>query len=117
MTELEKAKETVKILDKKKAIDIKAIHITDYSIVADYFVIATGTSNTHVKSLADELEYEMSKLGIEPNHIEGKATGWIVLDYGTVIVHIFTGESREYYNLERLWSDAEDVDLSDVITE
>lgn len=117
MTELEKAKETVKILDKKKAVDIKAIHITDYSIVADYFVIATGTSNTHVKSLADELEYEMSKLGIEPNHIEGKATGWIVLDYGTVIVHIFTGESREYYNLERLWSDAEDVDLSDVITE
>ena len=117
MTELEKAKETVKILDKKKAVDIKAIHITDYSIVADYFVIATGTSNTHVKSLADELEYEMSKLGIEPYHIEGKATGWIVLDYGTVIVHIFTGESREYYNLERLWSDAEDVDLSDIITE
>ena len=117
MTELEKALATVKILDKKKAIDLKAIHITDYSIVADYFVIATGTSNTHVKSLADELEYEMSLLGIEPTHIEGKATGWIVLDYGTVIVHIFTGESREYYNLERLWSDAEDVDLSDVITE
>ena len=117
MTELEKALATVKILDKKKAVDLKAIHITDYSIVADYFVIATGTSNTHVKSLADELEYEMSQLGIEPTHIEGKATGWIVLDYGTVIVHIFTGESREYYNLERLWSDAEDVDLSDVITE
>lgn len=117
MTELEKAKETVKILDKKKAVDLKAIHITDYSIVADYFVIATGTSSTHVKSLADELEYEMSKLGIEPNHIEGKATGWIVLDYGTVIVHIFTGESREYYNLERLWSDAEEVDLSDIVTE
>ncbi|MDD6527447.1 MAG: ribosome silencing factor [Oscillospiraceae bacterium] len=117
MTELEKALATVKILDKKKAIDLKAIHITDYSIVADYFVIATGTSNTHVKSLADELEYEMSQLGIEPTHIEGKATGWIVLDYGTVIVHIFTGESRAYYNLERLWSDAEDVDLSDVITE
>ena len=117
MTELEKALATVKILDKKKAVDLKAIHITDYSIVADYFVIATGTSNTHVKSLADELEYEMSKLGIEPNHIEGKATGWIVLDYGTVSVHIFTGESREYYNLERLWSDAEDVDLSDIVTE
>ena len=117
MTELEKALATVKILDKKKAIDLKAIHITDYSIVADYFVIATGTSNTHVKSLADELEYEMSQLGIEPTHIEGKATGWIVLDYGTVIVHIFTGESRAYYNLERLWSDAEDVDLSDIITE
>lgn len=117
MTELEKALQTVRILDKKKAVDLKAIHITDYSIVADYFVIATGTSNTHVRSLADELEYEMSKLGIEPIHLEGKATGWIVLDYGTVIVHIFTGESREYYNLERLWSDAEEVDLSDIVTE
>lgn len=117
MTELEKALQTVRILDKKKAVDLKAIHITDYSIVADYFVIATGTSNTHVRSLADELEYEMSKLGIEPIHLESKATGWIVLDYGTVIVHIFTGESREYYNLERLWSDAEEVDLSDIVTE
>lgn len=117
MTELEKALQTVRILDKKKAVDLKAIHITDYSIVADYFVIATGTSNTHVRSLADELEYEMGKLGIEPIHLEGKATGWIVLDYGTVIVHIFTGESREYYNLERLWSDAEEVDLSDIVTE
>lgn len=117
MTELEKAREIVRILDNKKAADIKAIHVTDYSIVADYFVIATGTSSTHVRSLADELEFEMSKSQIEPIHTEGKATGWIVLDYGTVIVHVFTKESRDYYNLERLWSDAEDVDLSDIITE
>lgn len=117
MTELEKAKAIVKVLDTKKAVDIKAIHITDYSIVADYFVIATGTSSTHVKSLADELEFEMTKLGLEPIHTEGKATGWIVLDYGTVLVHVFTKDSREYYNLERLWSDAEDVDISDIVTE
>ena len=68
MNELELTREIVKVLDKKKAIDIKALHITELSIVADYFVIASGTSNTHVKSLADEVEYEMSQKGIEPAH-------------------------------------------------
>lgn len=114
MNELELTREIVKVLDKKKAIDIKALHITELSIVADYFVIASGTSNTHVKSLADEVEYEMSQKGVEPTHVEGKATGWILLDYGSVIVHVFTGESREFYNLERLWSDAGEVDISDI---
>ena len=116
MNELELTKAIAQVLDKKKAIDIKAIHITEYSIVADYFIVASGTSNTHVKSLADDLEFEMSKLGVEPDHIEGRATGWILLDYGSVIVHVFTPESREYYNLERLWSDAQTVDLSDVVS-
>ncbi|MCM1363490.1 MAG: ribosome silencing factor [Ruminococcus sp.] len=115
MTELELTKAAVKVLDNKKAIDIKAIHITEFSIVADYFIIASGTSNTHVKALADEVEYELGQLGVKPNHIEGRATGWILLDYGSVIVHVFTGESREYYNLERLWSDANALDLSDII--
>lgn len=114
MNELELTREIVKVLDRKKAINIKALHITELSIVADYFVIASGTSNTHVKSLADEVEYEMSRKGVEPAHVEGKATGWILLDYGSVIVHVFTGESREFYNLERLWSDAEEVDISDI---
>ena len=116
MNELELTKAIAQVLDKKKAIDIKAIHITEYSIVADYFIVASGTSNTHVKSLADDLEFEIKKLGVEPDHIEGRATGWILLDYGSVIVHVFTPESREYYNLERLWSDAQTVDLSDVIS-
>lgn len=117
MNELELTREIVKVLDRKKAIDIKAIHITELSIVADYFVIASGTSNTHVKSLADEVEYELSQKGVEPSHIEGRATGWILLDYGAVVVHVFTGESREYYNLERLWSDASVLDISDIVTE
>ena len=116
MNELELTKAIAKVLDQKKALDIKAIHITEYSIVADYFLVASGTSNTHVKSLADDIEYEMKQQGVEPDHIEGRATGWILLDYGSVIVHVFTPESREYYNLERLWSDAQTVDLSDVIT-
>lgn len=117
MTELELAKKIVGVLDNKKAIDLKAIHITEFSIVADYFIIATGTSNTHVKALAEEVEYEMTQLGIEPSHIEGRATGWILLDYGSVVVHVFSPESREYYNLERLWSDAQCLDLSDIVTE
>ena len=116
MKELELTKAIAKVLDKKKALDIKAIHITEYSIVADYFIVTSGTSNTHVKSLADDVEYELKQQGVEPDHIEGRATGWILLDYGSVILHIFTPESREYYNLERLWSDAQTVDLSDVVT-
>ncbi len=111
-------KEIAKVLNEKKAIDIKAIETTEVTIVSDYFVIASGTSNTHTKSLADDVEYEIKqRLGIDPEHIEGRATGWILLDYGWVIVHIFEKESREYYNLERLWADANIVDLSDVITE
>ena len=117
MNELELTREIVKVLDRKKAIDIKALRINELSIVADYFVIASGTSNTHVKSLADDLEYEMGKLGAAPEHIEGRATGWILLDFGSVLVHIFQKEQREYYNLERLWNDAQQLDISDLLTD
>ena len=111
-------KEIAKVLDEKKAMDIVAMKIEEVTVVSDYFVIASGTSNTHVKSLADDIEYEIKqRLGIDPEHIEGRATGWILLDYGTVIVHIFQHEDRNYYNLERLWADASVVDLSDVLTE
>lgn len=112
------AKEIAKVLDEKKAMDIVAIETEEVTIVSDVFVIASGTSNTHTKSLADDVEYEINKrLGVDPEHIEGRATGWILLDYGTVLVHIFDRDSREYYNLERLWTDAKEIDLSDVITE
>ena len=87
---IELVKEIAKVLDEKKAIDIKAIETTEVTIVSDYFIIASGTSNTHTKSLADEVEYEIKKrMDIDPEHIEGRATGWILLDYGWVIVHIF----------------------------
>lgn len=116
MTSLETAKSIVKILDNKKATDIDLIQTQELTIVSDYFVIASGTSNTHVRALADEVEEEMSKLGVEPDHIEGRATGWILLDYGCVLVHVFDPQSREYYNLERLWGDAAMVDISDLVT-
>lgn len=112
------AREIARVLDEKKAIDIVAIETEEVTVVSDFFVIASGTSNTHTKALADDVEYEIKKrLDIEPEHIEGRATGWILLDYGTVLVHIFDKESREYYNLERLWTDAALLDLSDIITE
>lgn len=113
MTPIEIGKEVVKILDNKKAENIRLIGIRDISILADYFVIASGTSTTHVKSLADEVEYELKQLGVTPGHIEGHDTkAWILLDYGSVVVHVFCGETRDFYDLERLWQDGEQVDIS-----
>jgi len=112
MQPLELVKALAAILDSKKAEDLTAIHTTEQTIISDYFLIATGTSSTHVKALADELEYEMKRqYGVLPKGIEGRATGWILLDYGTVLVHIFQREQRDYYNLERLWEDAEKIEL------
>ena len=117
MTSLEKAKNIAKILDKKKAIDIIGIETKELTVMSDYFIIASGTSNTHVRALADEVDDEMKKLGVEVDHIEARATGWILLDYNDVLVHVFQPESRQYYNIERLWNDAARIDLSDVLTE
>ena len=117
MTSLEKAKNIAKILDKKKAIDIIGIETKELTVMSDYFIIASGTSDTHVRALADEVDDEMKKLGVEVDHIEGRATGWILLDYNDVLVHVFQPESRQYYNIERLWNDAARIDLSDVLTE
>lgn len=117
MTSKELLEKIVSILDEKKAEDIVAIETAGITIVADYFVIASATSNPHVKALADDVEDELAKLGVFASHIEGRATGWILLDFNDVIVHVFLNESREYYNLEHLWADANQVDLSHLITE
>lgn len=78
----------------------------------DYFVIANGTSSTQTKALAEEVEFKMSQLGIEPNRTEGyQGATWVVLDYGDIIVHVFYKETRDHYNLERLWSDGKDIDV------
>lgn len=116
MERTELLKNIVVALDNKKAMDIKSLEITDLTVVADYFVIATGTSGTHIRALADEVEDALTKMGVEPNHIEGKTTGWILLDYGTIIVHLFTHDQRELYSLEHLWGDAKQIDLSQYIT-
>ena len=103
----------VKALDSKRAEDIQAIKIGDLTIIADYFIIADGTSNIHTKALAEEVEFKMTQLGIEPSRTEGyQGQTWIVLDYGDVVVHVFYKETRDHYNLERLWSDGTSVDIS-----
>lgn len=108
-------KNIVKALDEKKAEDIKIVETAELTIVADSFVIASGTSSTHVRALAGEVEDAISKLGTEPEHVEGRATGWILIDYGTVVVHIFDRQSREYYNIERLWQDAKISTAEDIL--
>ena len=107
----------VKVLDNKKAEEIKVIKISELTVMSDYFIIANGTSNTHVRALAEEVEAELSEAGVEPRNIEGRSTGWILLDYGDVVVHVFTPRDREYYNLERLWQDGEEFDISEIISE
>ena len=107
----------VKVLDNKKAEEIKVIKISELTVLSDYFIIANGTSNTHVRALAEEVEAELSDVGVEPRNIEGRSTGWILLDYSDVVVHVFTARDREYYNLERLWQDGEELDISSLISE
>ena len=112
---LELTKKIFKALDDKLARDIEVIKTEEVTIVADYFVIATANSNTHVRALADEIEYQLEQENIHPDHVEGRATGWVLMQYGGVVVHIFLEDSRQYYNLERLWDDASKIDISQFI--
>ncbi|MBE6616359.1 MAG: ribosome silencing factor [Ruminococcaceae bacterium] len=108
----------VAILDSKKARDIKLLHVEKQTVIADYFVICTGTSRTQVRSLVDEVEYKLGNYGIAPLHLEGADSGvWVLEDFGSVIVHVFTGESREFYNLEKLYQGTTEQDISTLITE
>ena len=107
----------VKALDDKKGKDIKVLHTADQTTLADYFIICDGSSNTQVRALAEAVEEAMSKAGEEPHHIEGHRGGqWTLLDYSAVVVHVFTQEGREFYGRERLWSDAQPVDISKYLT-
>ena len=110
------AYEVTKALDAKKGMDIKLLKIDRVSSLADYFLICTGTSNTHVKTLCDYAEYTLEQLGENLLGREGhRGNSWELLDYGTIVIHVFTEEARKFYDLERLWADAENVDLSDIV--
>ncbi len=115
MNGIEILRHAVKALDDKKAIDIKAIEVTAVTVLADYFVIATATSSTHVRALAESVEEALSENGVEPHHIEGRATGWILLDYGTTVVHVMDSKAREFYGLEHTWNDGKELDISEFI--
>lgn len=106
----------VNTLDSKKGIDIKVLDIRNLTTMADYFVICTGTSTPHIKSLADALDEKLGEIGISFLGKEGFSTAnWILMDYDSIIVHIFSSETREFYSIENLWADAEDVDITDYL--
>ena len=98
------------VLDEKKAENIKVLRVKEQTVITDYFVICSGRSSTHVKSLGGEVEYKLGLRGVDPLHFEGRDNNnWVVVDYGSVILHIFSGESREFYKLEKLYGDAEEI--------
>ncbi|MFA7206803.1 MAG: ribosome silencing factor [Saccharofermentanales bacterium] len=105
MEERELANIIGEILDAKKGIDIQIIDLEGKTIIADYFVIATGNSKPHIRSLTEEVEIKLrDEYKIEPLHIEGRDSGrWILMDYGGVILHVFHEEDRNFYSLEKLW--------------
>ncbi len=112
-THAETAATAVKALEDKKAGDIRVLKTEKITILADYFVIATASSTTHIKTLADEVDRALTEAGEAPLRREGYREGsWVLLDFGSVVVHLFLKDTREFYNLERLWSDAEEIDAS-----
>lgn len=118
MTDREELEIAVKALDSRKAKNITALKVEDLTILANYFVIASATSTTQVKALADEVEYQLGEKGVKPRSIEGyQSQTWIVLDYYDIIVHVFLEETRDFYQLERLWADGTPVDISGMIAE
>ncbi|MEG0779363.1 MAG: ribosome silencing factor [Oscillospiraceae bacterium] len=116
MTPKEMALLAASALDSKKAQAIKVIEIASLTTLADYFVIATGTSNTQISALSDIVEEKLSQAGEDSLHREGYRDGtWVLLDYGCIAVHVFSEEAREFYSLERLWQDGKPVDLTGIL--
>ncbi len=109
-----KKEKIIETLRDKKAKDIKILNIGELSTLADFFIIATGTSTTHVQALADNLEEKMEEAGYPIHHKEGFRAGrWILLDYYDIVVHLFFEEERGFYNLEKLWADANAITVED----
>ena len=105
------AKIAIEVLEDKKAEDIRVIDISDLSVLADYFIIATGNNRTQVQAMADEVEQKLGRAGAVPKQIEGyQAANWVLLDFGDVIIHIFDAQNRLFYDLERIWKDGRQID-------
>ena len=114
MTSYEMAMVLARTLDSKKGEDIKVLKTEDLTTLCDYFVLCTATSNTQIKAMSDACEEEMEKRGEPAHHIEGHREGtWLLMDFSSVVVHVFTDEARKYYDLERLWADAQEVSLTE----
>ena len=104
----ELAEAIAEILDNKKGNDVKVIAVGEKTVIADYFVLATGNTSTHVRALADEVEFKIGECGVDPLRHEGRqGNSWRVLDYASVIVHVFDREARDFYKLDKLYTDFE----------
>ena len=115
---LAKARTACKALDDKKGKDIKVIDIHEISVLADYYVIASGTNQNQVQAMVDAVEEAFSKEGVEPRQIEGsRNSSWILMDYSDVIVNVFDEENRLFYDLERIWRDGRTMELAEVLAE
>lgn len=107
----ELARLAISALEDKKAEDVRVIDIEEVSVLADYFIIATGNNRTQVQAMADEVEMRLGKAGAAPRQIEGyQAANWILLDFGDVIIHLFDAQNRLFYDLERIWKDGTQID-------
>ena len=114
---LELAKFCVSTLYKKNASDIKLFKVDEQTIIADYYVICNGRSTTHVNALSDEVEYQTGENSVYMTRVDGRGTGtWVLMDYGSVLVHIFTKDQREFYKLEKLYNEENEIDIKDLLT-
>ncbi|MEG2376948.1 MAG: ribosome silencing factor [Clostridia bacterium] len=116
MTVFETVECAVRALDDKMAREIQVLHIETVTTLADYFIICTATSNTHAKTLKEAVEHELELSDVRPHHVEGHGSGtWLLMDYSSVVIHIFTDEARKFYQLDRVWADAEVIDTENMV--
>ena len=115
-TSLEIARYAVSVLNERNAQNIKLLHVESKTDLTEYFVICEGNSSTQVRALADEVEYKFQNSNLERNSADRDMDSqWIVLDYGCVMIHVFYYQAREFYKLEKLWSEGTEVDISDLV--
>lgn len=104
-------------LNAKKARELNAVKVENLTVLCEYFLICTANSSTQIRALADEVEEKLEENAVKPHHIEGKSSGWLVLDYDSVVVHIFGKNEREFYALDKMWADAESIALENILEE
>lgn len=115
-TEKQMAQLVCRALDEKKGRDIKVVDIHDVSVIADYFVIASGSNQNQVQAMVDNVEEQLGRAGFEPKQVEGvRNSSWILMDYGDVIIHVFDEENRLFYDLERIWRDGKTLDMEEFL--
>ena len=116
MNAKELTKLAIEALEDKKAEDIQVIDISEVSVIADYFIIASGNNLNQVQAIVDNVEEQLGRAGYEPKQVEGtRGSNWILMDYGDVIIHVFDEENRLFYDLERIWRDGKELDAADFL--